>query len=184
MSLIENFNFTDRLGRNILVRNAIPDDAEQINMIKKDIIAERYFMLREPFEANYTKEKTAEEIHDFTKNDASLYIVAEHDSKVVGELDFVNGSLFRTKHCGSFTVFISKDFRDSGVGTHLINALIKWAERDPLIEKITLNAFSINTRAIKLYEKCGFMIEGYCPKDMKLDDGTYIDSVLMYKFVK
>ena len=184
MSRIKEFNFTDRQGRDIHIRNAVPDDAEQINKIKRDIIDERYFMLREPFEAKYTKEKTAEEIIYNTENEGALYIVAEHKSKVVGELDFINGSLFRTKHCGSFTVFISKDFRDSGLGIQLIQALISWAEKDPLIEKITLNAFSINIRALKLYEKCGFITEGYCPKDMKLDDGSYIDSVLMYKFVK
>ena len=147
MSRIKDIKFKDRHSRDILIRNAVPDDAELINKIKIDIIDERYFMLREPFEATYTKEKTAEEIIYNTENEGALYIVAEHNSIVVGELDFTNGSLFRTKHCGSFTVFISKDYRDSGVGTHLIKALIAWAEKDSLIEKITLNAFSINTRA-------------------------------------
>lgn len=184
MGNIESFVFTDRLGRNIRVRDAVEEDAESINIIKKDIIAERLFMLREPFEADYTTEKTADEISYNTENEGNLYIAAEFEDQVVGELDFTNGSLYRTKHCGSFTVFISKEFRDSGIGEQLIRTLLSWAEKDPVIEKVTLNAFSINSRALKLYEKCGFIKEGYCPKDMKLDDGTYIDSVLMYKFVK
>ena len=66
----------------------------------------------------------------------------------------------------------------------MMNELISWAEKNSVIEKVTLNVFSTNPRAIHLYEKCGFKEEGRCPEDMKLSDGTYIDSVLMYKFVK
>jgi RimJ/RimL family protein N-acetyltransferase len=44
--------------------------------------------------------------------------------------------------------------------------------------------FANNERAIALYNKSGFEIEGNCPKDMKMEDGTYIDSILMYKIVK
>jgi len=37
--------------------------------------------------------------------------------------------------------------------------------------------------ATGLYRKLGFEVEGKCLKDMKVADGKYIDSVLMYKFV-
>ena len=66
----------------------------------------------------------------------------------------------------------------------LLETLLEWAEKNPIIEKVTLAVFSTNTRAQNLYRKSGFTEEGRCPKDMKLNDGTYIDSVLMYKFVK
>jgi len=184
MSEIKSFEFSDRKGRKILIRNAKPEDAEQINLMKREIIAEGMYMLRETDEANYTTEKTINEISENTSNPGSMYIIAESDGKVAGELDFVNGSLKRTKHCGSFTVFISKEYRDSGIGLKLMDALLQWAEEEPIIEKVTLNVFSTNIRAQKLYEKCGFLIEGNCPKDMKLSNGDYIDSILMYKFVK
>jgi RimJ/RimL family protein N-acetyltransferase len=66
----------------------------------------------------------------------------------------------------------------------MIQAMLQWAEVHPFIEKVTLNVFSTNINAISVYENCGFTVEGRCPRDMKLADGTYIDSVLMFKFVK
>ncbi len=53
-----------------------------------------------------------------------------------------------------------------------------------MIEKVTLAVFSNNQRAITAYERCRFQEEGRCPRDMKLAPGEYLDSVLMYRFVK
>ncbi|HEY3341065.1 MAG TPA: GNAT family protein, partial [Anaerolineae bacterium] len=60
---------------------------------------------------------------------------------------------------------------------------LEWARTNSLIEKVTLAVFSTNTRAISVYEKMGFLVEGRCPRDMKIN-GEYVDSVLMYQFVK
>ena len=140
-------------------------------------------MLREIDEAVYSLEKEIEDIEDHLNNRGSVYFVAEYDKNVIGILEFENGSLKRTMHAGMFTIYIDKSYRDKSIGKIMINELISWAEKNPVIEKITLNVFSTNLRAINLYKKCGFILEGNCPKDMKLSDGTYIDSVLMYKFV-
>jgi RimJ/RimL family protein N-acetyltransferase len=66
----------------------------------------------------------------------------------------------------------------------LMQSLIEWAEKNETIEKLTLAVFSTNVRAIALYKKLGFAIEGMCHRDIKIPDGTYVDSILMYKFVK
>lgn len=184
MGKIDSFKFTDRQGRSILIRNAVTDDALMITDLKYKLSNELLYMLREPSEANYSKENETEDILFHTDKEDALYLVAVADSKVIGQLNFSTGDLIRTKHCGNFTVRIEKKFRESGIGKCLINSLLDFAEKNPVIEKITLHAFSTNDRALKLYESCGFVREGYCPKDMKLSDGSYIDSVLMYKFVK
>ncbi|MBS1517887.1 MAG: GNAT family N-acetyltransferase [Bacteroidetes bacterium] len=184
MAEIESFEFTDRKGRKILIRNASPDDAAKIIEMKTGIVMELDFMLKEPDEIDYTQADEKERISDSLNHAHDLYIVAESGAEIIGQLNFDTGSLKRTKHCGMFTVRVTKEFRNSGTGKILINTLLDHAEKDPAVEKVALNAFSTNKRALKLYEDCGFTREGYCPKDMKLSDGTYIDSVLMYKFVK
>jgi RimJ/RimL family protein N-acetyltransferase len=82
-----------------------------------------------------------------------------------------------------FSVWVREEWRGRGVGTALLQVLIDWATESPLIEKVTLAVFSTNHRAIGLYRKLGFEVEGMCPRDMKLADGNYMDSVLMYRFV-
>ncbi|HMS65385.1 MAG TPA: GNAT family N-acetyltransferase [Ignavibacteria bacterium] len=184
MGSIENKKYILKNGNEILIRNAVNDDAENIIEIKRSVVNEGVYMLRETDEAVYSTWKEIKVIEDHLHSNGSLYIVAESGNAIAGILEFQNGSLKRTSHAGMFTVYVAENFRNFGIGKFLINELIFWAEKNPVIEKITLNVFSTNLRAIHLYKKCGFIIEGICPKDMKLSDGTYIDSILMYKFVK
>lgn len=176
--------YTIKNNNKLLVRNAEPEDAESLVEINLKVLSERIYMLREPEEASYTKEGEIKNIETLRFSEGALYIVAEVEKKVVGYLDFKNGGLLRTMHCGNFSIFILNEWRHTGIGCILIQTLIDWAVKNPLIEKITLQVFSTNERAQRLYKKLGFIEEGRCPKDMKLKDGTYIDSVLMYKFVK
>lgn len=184
MSYIDNSRSISRSGRDVLIRNAHTSDAGAILEIKNGVISEQVYMLRETDEANLSTDSEQSDILDHLGKDGSVYIVAESGEQVLGFIEFLNGSLKRTRHSGMFSVYIRKDYRGDGIGSLLLGELLKWAERHPLIEKITLAVFSTNSKAIELYRKFGFDIEGYCPRDMKLSDGTYINSVLMYRFVK
>lgn len=46
-------------------------------------------------------------------------------------------------------------------------------------KKITLNVLESNERAITLYKKHGFEIEGVLKKDKLLSDGDYYNTVMM-----
>lgn len=183
MSLINQKTFTLKNGLNVIIRNAQSKDAVQIIDINLNIVNEKLYMLRTPGETFYTPKAEKEKIAKYETYEGSLYIVAETEGKVVGYLEFENGGFKRTQHSGSFSIYIHKSYRYMGIGEILINTLIEWAQKTSLIEKITLAVFSTNEKAQKLYRKLGFIEEGRCPKDMKLEDGSYMDSVLMYKFI-
>lgn len=184
MGKIETVKFISKNGYEVTIRTAKLNDAESVFEIDKSVADEGIYMLREPGESQYKSENIIKDIEEHSGKSGSLFIVSEMNNKVTGYLEFTNGRLLRTAHAGMFQMFIHKEYRDSGTGKMLLDSLIKWAEKNPLIEKLTLNVFSTNKRAIHLYTKTGFKTEGRCPKDMKLKDGTYIDSVLMYMFVK
>jgi RimJ/RimL family protein N-acetyltransferase len=171
-------------GVRVIIRDAEPKDAQSLIDVNMNIVNEKIYMMREPGEAIYTVEGEKNKIERYLNSEGSLYLSAEVNNKVIGYIDFQNGGLKRTKHAGSFSIYILKNWRQAGIGSMLLGSLIEWAERNPLIEKITLAVFSTNENAQVLYRKFGFTEEGRCPKDMKLKDGTYMDSVLMYKFVK
>ncbi len=184
MGTIKHNIYKTKKDRQVLIRNAEANDAREIIEINISVINEQMFMLREPEEANYTIESEISNIANHFRNPGSLYIVAEVQMKVIGFLEIQNGGLRRTSHSGLFSMFILKNYREEGIGQLLLQTLISWAEKNPIIEKISLAVFSTNQRAFNLYRKSGFVEEGRCPRDMKLRDGTYIDSVLMYRFVK
>jgi ribosomal protein S18 acetylase RimI-like enzyme len=64
-----------------------------------------------------------------------------------------------------------------GAGRHLVEACIAEATRQGA-HKLTLRVLSWNTRARRLYEKCGFRTEGVL-KDEFFLEGHYVDDVLM-----
>ena len=177
-------NYPAKNGIKVIIRDAEPKDAQSLIDVNMNIVNEKIFMMREPDEAIYTIDGEKNKIERYLNSEGSLYLAAEVNNKVIGYIDFQNGGLKRTKHAGSVSIYILKDYRETGIGSMLLNSLIEWAEKNPLIEKLTLAVFSTNEKAQILYKKLGFREEGRCPKDMKLSDGTYMDSVLMYKFVK
>jgi ribosomal protein S18 acetylase RimI-like enzyme len=52
-----------------------------------------------------------------------------------------------------------------------------------LVEKVVLKVSSNNTKAVKLYQSLGFVEEGRMTKEIKLEDGTYVDTIVMAQFV-
>jgi RimJ/RimL family protein N-acetyltransferase len=173
-----------KIGETVLIRTASPQDALSLLEVRRSVVEEGQYTLTEPDEFTTTAGDVRQAIEEHLEKPGCLYLVAGLGRRVVGLLRFSNGRHRRTAHAGTLMVLVQAGHRDKGIGTALLQSLIDWATENPLIEKLTLAVFSTNHRAIALYRKLGFQEEGRCPRDMKLADGTYIDSVLMYRFVK
>ena len=55
-----------------------------------------------------------------------------------------------------------------GMGSRLVDALIEWASANPLLTKINLRVREDNTRAIRLYERKGFVKEGTLRREIRV----------------
>lgn len=76
-------------------------------------------------------------------------------------------------------IFIgNKDYWNKGYGTDAMKILIKFAFEQMNINKVKLNVYSFNERAIKSYEKCGFKKEGALRQEI-FRDGKYHDEYIM-----
>jgi RimJ/RimL family protein N-acetyltransferase len=102
---------------------------------------------------------------------------------IVGSVNFENGPHRRIAHRGSLGIAVVKQWRGQGVGTALLQTLLQWAATNPLIEKVCLEVFATNARAIRLYKTLGFLEEGLRPKEIKLGPARYVDTVAMFRFV-
>jgi RimJ/RimL family protein N-acetyltransferase len=183
MGKINACEFELRSGTQVTVRNPTLQDAQRIIEVMRTVVAEGPYTLTELDEFDWNVMSKRQDISESLRHPGQLALVAEVNGEVVGFLEFVNGRRRRTQHSGSLSIFIQDGFREIGIGSVLLKTLLKWARTSPLIEKVTLAVFSTNTRAIAVYQKLGFLVEGRCPRDMKID-GEYVDSVLMYQFVK
>lgn len=76
-------------------------------------------------------------------------------------------------------IFIgNKDYWGKGYGTDAMQVLIKFIFNEMNINKIKLQVFSFNERAIKCYKKCGFMVEGVLRQEI-FRNGRYHDDIVM-----
>lgn len=76
-----------------------------------------------------------------------------------------------------------KDYWSKGYGLDAMNVLVGFIFNQMNINKIKLNVFSFNERAIACYEKCGFIREGVLREEL-FRDGKYYDVIAMGMFRK
>ncbi len=81
-------------------------------------------------------------------------------------------------------ISIREDFRDRGLGRKMLETLIEWAKADGEICRISLKVIATNERAIKLYENLDFEREGILRNSVRLENGTFLDEVLMARLLR
>jgi len=81
-----------------------------------------------------------------------------------------------------FGIFIIDGYRELGLGTALTRELLETARKDGL-EIMQLSVYATNTRAFRVYEKCGYKECGRLTRDIKFQDGKYTDRILMEQFL-
>ena len=121
--------------------------------------------------------------HRLTESSApgkpDLSLVAEVDGKVVGSAGLHPAGLAaRRRHAMMLGMSVACEAQGNGVGTALMAALCDYADRWAGVLRIELTVFTDNTRAIALYRKFGFEVEG-THRCYALRAGQYVDAHFM-----
>ncbi len=110
-----------------------------------------------------------------------LHLVAERDGQVVGSLGLHPATQLRRRHVAHLGISVAKAAQGQGVGHALMSAACAWADGWAQILRIELSAFVDNERAIRLYERHGFVREGVM-RGFALRDGHYVDALAMARW--
>ena len=108
--------------------------------------------------------------------DAAVF-VAELDDRIVGRLSVARDPHPASRHVADLGLMVAHSHRRQGIGTALLEAAVDWG-RHAGVRKLELHVFPWNTAAIALYEKFGFVREGYRKQHYRRGD-DYVDAVLM-----
>ena len=114
----------------------------------------------------------------------NLALVAEIEGDLVGVLYCRASTSRRMAHVCAFAMSVRRQWWGQGVGTSLVQCLVDWARAHPEIRKVTMRALVSNARALALYRKFGFFVEGRFAEAIKAGDGTFVDDFEMGLFVK
>jgi putative acetyltransferase len=103
--------------------------------------------------------------------------VAEDDGVVVGRLSVARDQHPASRHVADLGLMVAASHRRRGVGTALLEAAVDWARRAG-VRKLELHVFPWNKGAIALYDRFGFVREGYRRGHYRRGD-EYVDAILM-----
>jgi putative acetyltransferase len=106
-----------------------------------------------------------------------LTLSAELEGRVVGAAA-LRPFFGRRAHAAEFWIAVHEDFNGRGIGSRLLAAIIDTADNWLNVTRIEMTVFTDNARAIALYEKFGFEIEG-THKAATFRDGAFVDAHCM-----
>lgn len=163
----------------ITLREIREEDSAALLQLNKMLDRESKFMLLEADERKLTEEQQREMLRDIIRSDNSHIFVAEAEGQLVGRLSVMGGNTRRIRHRAEIVIGILQEYGGQGIGRKLFEMAERWRQNTALI-RLELTVMTHNSRAIALYKKMGFTIEGLKKHSMKVD-GRYVDEYLMAK---
>jgi len=106
-------------------------------------------------------------------------LVAEVDGRVIGNAGLHATSRSpRRRHAGSIGMSVIDQFQGKGVGSALMTAILDIADNWLNYRRLELTVYTDNERAIELYRKFGFEMEGTL-REYSYRNGEYVDAYTM-----
>lgn len=167
----------------LTIREAIPEDAEQLLKVTRKIGEETEFLVMDEKGINLPEELLALQLADIYENTSNVLFVALLGDQIVGTASIKSDKEKRIKHIGELGISILKEYWGMGLGSILMEELLAWVEAGQEIFRVELTVQEQNANAIHLYEKFGFKREALLERGARGDDGRFLNVLLMSKMM-
>lgn len=162
----------------IVYRRAQESDAEKIVDFYNFVGGETSYLSFEKDEYPMSVDEQREEIVSLKDKKASIMLLAMDGDEITGIATIHSSAKIKARHDGELGIVVAKKYQGQGIGTELIRQLIEWAKGNGVTTRISLDTRADNVKAVELYMKFGFIVEG-CRKNSTLLDGKYYDLYVM-----
>jgi RimJ/RimL family protein N-acetyltransferase len=112
--------------------------------------------------------------------DKDLMIIA-YTTEIIGIITISIPNKRKNIHVGTLAIAINNDYCNKGIGRELMSRALEWFKNNSSLTRLQLFVRTDNLRAIALYKKYDFLIEGEMRNDTCIDGkyyNVYIMSVL------
>jgi len=134
-------------------------------------------MMYEPDERDSSVQDLARELAAVARSPNSVVLLAELGDQLDGYLELTGGSFRRSRVTAYLVLGVCAHAAGLGIGTGLLQHAKDWAAAHGL-HRLELTVMAHNTRAIHLYERMGFSVEGRRSECLVID-GQFIDELTM-----
>lgn len=168
-----------KLANNFILKisQASIDDAEDIVEFLNIVGGETDFLTFGAEEFPFSVAEEKEIIRECLEQNMCLMLIGKIDNQIVSQLYLQCSKKPRLEHIGDLGISVFKKYWGLSIGKHMMLAAIEWAKNNG-ITKLQLQVRTDNDRAIQLYKKLGFAIEGTITRALKIGD-IYFDEYRM-----
>lgn len=178
----ETINFTLKDGRSAVLRSPKKEDADGLLSFIRAAAGQTPYLLMSSEEAwRISKEREEAFIANAISSPDMLMLVCEVGGEIAGNCQITFKSTAKVRHRAEIGIGLVKKFWNLGIGTAMMNELIRAARANRWTEQVELSFIEGNSRARALYEKVGFRLTAVQPDAIKLADGTYLNEYFMTK---
>lgn len=160
-------------NRTLLIREAMAEDAAAVLDYVHGVSGESDYLTFGPGEFEHTLAEEEQFLHHFHESHNQIMLLGLLGDEIASVLSFSAGRRARVRHFGEFGISVREVYWGLGIGSLMLDALIAWARATGVITKINLSVRTDNARAIALYERKGFTIEGTIRRAIFMDDRYY-----------
>ena len=165
-------------GTTLLIREATVADATALLEYVEAVSRESDFLSFGPGEFGLSQAQEEAFLRKVATSSSEFYIVGLVNGSIVSSLTFSAGERPRERHRGEFGISVRKQYWGLGIASLMLDRLLDWARSTQTISKINLRVRVDNERAIRLYERKGFVREGRISREAYIG-GQYFSDYFM-----
>lgn len=167
----------------LVIEEAQREDATSLALLLETVALESDFLAQDDRSSVLSAEQLASYIDSRQKVTNEICLVAKLGHEVIGVCNVTADQDTKTSHIGDVFIAVSKSYWGHGVGQSLMELIIDWANHTPAIRRLELTVQARNERAVHLYRKFGFDIEGTKKRGARTKNGEFLDVYLMAKLI-
>lgn len=183
MKAFKKTNYRIKSGEQVLIRSAKVEDAQAVLDLKRNYLKNTSTLPLTLDEYPDDLEKETLLIADYEKSNNSIFLVAEVNNELIGNIDLTGSKRSKMNHTAMIGMGIKENWRNQGLGQILIECVIHWATSKSDIRIIWLDVYATNNLGYGLYEKMGFKVSGTI-KGFFRERNEYIDKIQMYQMIR
>lgn len=179
MAFIKPTEFTSKKGKLIRIRCVEENEAFKLKEAMVEIAKTSPFILSTPQDfQKMTLEQEQKFISSHNEHERYLLIVAEHENRFVGILNF-SANRKKAHHRGYLGISLHHDYRKEGIAKMLFSTLIDFSKTLTNLKYLELDMMSSNQDAFELYKKVGFELVHVLPDAFEISEGKFVDNYFM-----
>jgi RimJ/RimL family protein N-acetyltransferase len=163
------------IGPTVYLRPLEPQDAPTLTPWFNDAEVNRFMLRSRPM--SVVEEEAFLRRMAESDSDVLLGIVLRENDRLVGGTGFHKIDA-RNRHASFGITIGAKDLWSKGLGSEATRLMVGYAFGTLNLNRVWLEVYEYNPRAVRVYEKIGFRVEGRLRQDT-FRDGRYWDTLLM-----